>query len=168
MATRIDPEEPQPRLPMRPAKAPTIPRTPRESLHSRPQRGGSGRGLASAHDRQRLRERNLAERKRVERMFESVPSPDERPEMRPASPVPAQSVNPLLARLAPSCPVCGSDRLVLDEVRHGGMLGLAECLRCDFLWTESWTEQRTPPRRGHLRPIGAERSRGEAASDAIA
>ena len=40
----------------------------------------------------------------------------------------------------PACGVCGSRRVLLDEVLERGVLGLAQCARCDYRWT--WRPQR--------------------------
>lgn len=40
----------------------------------------------------------------------------------------------------PACSVCGSRRVLLDEVLETGVLGLAQCARCDHRWT--WRPQR--------------------------
>ena len=42
--------------------------------------------------------------------------------------------SPMLAA-DPACRVCGSRRVLLDEVLEGGVLGLAQCARCDSRWT---------------------------------
>ena len=34
------------------------------------------------------------------------------------------------------CSVCGSHEVDRDEVLDGGVLGLAECMRCQHRWTE--------------------------------
>ena len=115
-------------------------------------RGRKGHGLASARDRSRLREADLAERARVEKMFSTVASPDDRRsddrdsnaehetrgldfESRVhhfSNPDPNQSTS-LWPR---HCPVCGDARIVTDEVLHGGTLSMSECLHCDHRWTE--------------------------------
>ena len=96
--------------------------------------------MASARDRQRLREKQAAERGRVERMLANVPlQGDPEPAVR-------RSVGPRASRafsppglrvVGPAvCPVCGDSRIVSDEVVHLGTLRLSECLRCEHRWTE--------------------------------
>jgi len=126
----------------------------RNSVRGFRARGRKGRGLASARDRSRLREADLAERARVEKMFSTVAIPDDRRsddrdsnaehEMRGLDfesrahhfsnpdPNPNQSTS-LWPR---HCPVCGDARIVTDEVLHGGTLSMSECLHCDHRWTE--------------------------------
>jgi len=95
--------------------------------------------LGSARDRQHLRERNAAERIRVERMLAESPGSVG------ARSTTLRVVPPVAAR---GCPVCASTKVVSDEVahsgRHAGTLRLSECLHCDHRWTERtrgrWTE----------------------------
>lgn len=49
----------------------------------------------------------------------------------------AESLEPLSPPVAAgsACGVCGSRRLLLDEALEGGVLGLAQCARCDYRWT---------------------------------
>jgi len=125
-------------------------------------RARRGEGLASARDRQRLRERNRAERERVEGMIASVPLPVERrargreslgSEYMPDS----VSLGLGTAEVA-TCPVCSDDRIVTDEVMHGGTLRVSECLHCEHRWTQRpkgrWVELGTrmnrSMRRGRL------------------
>ena len=98
-------------------------------------RGRRGESLASPRDRQRLRERNSAERERVEGMLASSPVPVERrAHHREACPV---ETKPRLRALQPArCPVCGDRRVVTDEVNHGGTLRMSECLHCEHRWTQ--------------------------------
>ena len=135
-------------------------------------RGRRGEGLASARDRQRLRERNKAERERVEGMIASVEIPVERRadgresqvlEYMPDSiqlghghghglghrPGPGHG---LRATQPASCPVCGDGGIVTDEVMHGGTLRVSECLHCEHRWTRRpkgrWVELGTTMSRG--------------------
>ncbi|MAG33311.1 MAG: hypothetical protein CL908_20740 [Deltaproteobacteria bacterium] len=114
----------------------------RESARVRALGGkAAGRGLASARDRQSVRERKVAERERVERMLASVPAIDER-RARDRATAPsgvaqtAASRRFLRAVQPPSCPICRGTELVSDEVMQGGTLRLAECLHCAHRWTE--------------------------------
>ena len=101
-------------------------------------RGRRGESLASARDRFRLRERNQAERERVEGMLASVAVPIERRADSRESidieytrlPVGLRAVQPV------GCPVCGDGRTVTDEVMHGGTLRVSECLHCEHRWTQ--------------------------------
>ena len=109
-------------------------------------RGRRGESLGSARDRRRLRERNAAERERVEEIVASAAVPVERrahrresaiPEPRPDSTlVRPQAVVRLHAVQPRHCPVCGDDKIVSDEVMHGGRLGVSECLHCEHRWTQ--------------------------------
>jgi hypothetical protein len=103
-------------------------------------RGRRGEGLASARDRQRLRERNMAERDRVEGMIASLPIPVERRAHRRESPgsdyTPDSVSSGLRIAQAAGCPVCGDGRIVTDEVIHRGTLRVSECLHCEHRWTE--------------------------------
>lgn len=85
-------------------------------------------GLSSARDRARLREREAAERARVERVLARGPRDAERRRTdRDSEP-------------ASACGVCGGSEVVEDEVGEGLRLGqglrLAWCRRCDHRWTE--------------------------------
>lgn len=115
-------------------------------------RGRRGESLGSARDRQRLRERNAAERERVEEIVSSAAVPVERrahrresaileprPDstlVRPRAVVGPQAVVRLHAVQPRHCPVCGDDKIVSDEVMHGGRLGVSECLHCEHRWTQ--------------------------------
>jgi hypothetical protein len=92
-------------------------------------------GLASARDRRRLRERNAAERARVEKMMASAPMPLD-PDSGDAECGRGRGFAGLRSVPAPCCPVCGGNDLHFDEVMHAGALRLARCSRCDFRWTE--------------------------------
>ncbi len=85
-------------------------------------------GLSSARDRARLRERESAERARVERVLARGPREAERRRTDRDS-VPGSA-----------CGVCGGSEVVEDEVGEGARLGqglrLARCRRCDHRWTE--------------------------------
>jgi len=124
-------------------------RAPRTSIGSKTvspgfrARSRKGRSLASARDRMRLRERNVAERARVEKMLATVPIPDDRRETtRDESGCrqenrffePGQDAGYAMG-LEFGCPVCGDSRTVTDEVIHGGTLSVSECLHCDHRWT---------------------------------
>ena len=117
---------------------------PRKSARVRGGAAGYGR-LASSRDRQTARERNAAERARVEEMFASAPLPSDRrrarwtaaaPAFEPGAARPARRLRALPA-MPTSCPVCASTTVTSDEVaRPGGSLRLSECLHCDHRWTE--------------------------------
>ena len=139
-------------------------RVSRKRSQSHSGAAGFGNGLASPHDRARVRDRNAAERSRVEQMFASGAPPTERRralrgisasaafegrtiDSLPGQPQfnsqpPPQPRTALAARSAlravPSngCPVCTSQTIVTDDVMHAGMLRLSECLHCDYRWTE--------------------------------
>jgi hypothetical protein len=129
---------------------PANPTNPKKPTHPRSMRarGRRGESLTSARDRKRLHERNLAERARVEGMLANVAAPIERRNHRRewVKEEPAflarqtwlRQVEPL------GCPVCGDDRIVTDEVMHGGTLRMSECLHCDHRWTDrpkaQWVE----------------------------
>ena len=93
--------------------------------------GRRGESLASPRDRQRLRERNRAERARVEGMLATEPIPVERRGQRRALSAAAQPFHD-----SSTCPVCGDGRVVMDEVIHVGTLKMSECLHCEHRWTE--------------------------------
>ena len=86
-----------------------------------------GGGLSSARDRARLREREAAERERVERVLARGPREVER---RRADRGEREAAS------ACACRVCGGSEVVEDEVGEGGGLRLAWCRRCDYRWTE--------------------------------
>ncbi len=95
---------------------------------------GFGGRLASARDRTYAQERNAAERERVEKMFAGVPvAPDPVVARRSGRVAPGARL-----RVVPDagCPVCASTKVATDEVAHGGLLRLSECLHCDHRWTE--------------------------------
>ena len=107
----------------------------KRKIWDRRARGRRGEQLTSARDRQRLREREAAERDRVERMLASVPvSPDRRLGLR----APGTAFKQAGLRIVEptTCPICGDARVVTDEVMHSGTLRLAECLQCEHRWTE--------------------------------
>ncbi|MBJ19003.1 MAG: hypothetical protein CL933_06200 [Deltaproteobacteria bacterium] len=118
---------------------------------------GLGASLGSARDRKRLRDRNAAERARVEQMLANAPSPlgsaptpgARKGTNRHPAPLrtplaaararvsPSASRAPLLQVVGPrGCPVCASSKVVSDEVFQGGTMRLSECLHCDHRWTE--------------------------------
>jgi hypothetical protein len=94
-------------------------------------------GLASARDRVRLREREAAERVRVERVLARGPRDVER---RRADRDSASGPASISASACGVCGVCGSGDVFEDEVGEGLRLGqglrLAWCRRCDHRWTE--------------------------------
>ncbi len=118
-------------------------------------------GLGSARDRARLREREAAERARVERVLARGPREAERRrEERIDSPQGAQAIAAAPARTegappiptridaatmrATACGLCGGRDVVEDEVgggRGGGPILLGRCRRCDHRWTDLWTER---------------------------
>ena len=98
-------------------------------------RGRRGEALASARDRQRLREREIAERGRVEGMFASAPLfVDRRTNLRVSDG--GYSAPRLRMLESAACPICGDGRIVSDEVNHAGRLRVSECLHCDHRWTQ--------------------------------
>jgi hypothetical protein len=132
---------------------------------SRRARSRNGYALASARDRMRLRERNVAERGRLEKLLATAPLVDDRrARIRNQNRNRAENRIVDLAGhhlgrasgraigLSRRCPVCGDSRVVTDEVIHGGTLSMSECLHCDHRWTmrskTRWTE------------LGARMSRG--------
>ena len=94
-------------------------------------------GLSSARDRARLREREVAERGRVERVLARGPRDVER---RRADRDPASHAASISTSSTSVCGVCGSGEVFEDEVGEGFRLGpglrLAWCRRCDHRWTE--------------------------------
>jgi len=109
-----------------------------------------GRGLASLRDRRRLRERDAAERARVERALATAPLPSE-PNPGPIrARLPKRSTSRVvqLARTRPArrgsvptpllrCSICAGSDVLLDEVVHDGqLLRLGQCGRCSHRWTE--------------------------------
>lgn len=107
--------------------------TLRSPERGRPLSRSRGR-LASARDRQRLREREFAERARVEEMLASAPPLSPLLSERPLPKGPARLR--ALPVHASTCPVCTSTKVVRDEVMSGGLLRLSECLHCDHRWTD--------------------------------
>lgn len=106
------------------------------------------RALASARDRARLRERQAAERARVEEALARGPrgpvgAPEprerhardaealERPRVRPS-----RFVSRAPASAVCVCRLCGGSEVALDAVFERGTWQLARCRRCDFMWTE--------------------------------
>lgn len=116
----------------------------------------SGRGqLASPHDRKQMRDRNAAERARVEEMLANAPLPTDRRRARWTPPItqsapfsyeqpaerPAARLRALPAQ-PKGCPVCASAKVTTDEVGRGSSaLRLSECLHCDHRWTERPTRR---------------------------
>lgn len=119
---------------------------------------GRSRGrLASRRDRANLAERNARERERVEHALASVPVPLDveglligpNPSFgtgagrdRISSPRSDSAIGTSAPELMPyeleslACPICSGTRIVCDEVFQLGALRLAECLRCEHLWTD--------------------------------
>ena len=136
---------------------------------------GFGGRLSSARDRQKVRERNAAERTRVEEMLASAPI-DAKPRM-PFSPSAPSSVEQsrspssafhlrALSSSPEGCPVCESGKVVRDEVFEAGTtLRLSECLNCEHRWTARprarWSElgQRMTSR-GGARVVAKSAERG--------
>jgi hypothetical protein len=100
-------------------------------------------GLSSARDRARLREREAAERARVEQVLARGPIGRELEDEGAV-----RSRRQAVAPCAPACicQVCGGSDIAVDVVRDRGTWRLARCARCDFIWTErarsSWGEPR--------------------------
>jgi hypothetical protein len=155
-------------------------RRPRKRSRSRWGAAGYGDGLASPRDRARVRERNAAERTRVEQMLANVPSPvDLRTTRRGLDPVSANlrwtpgdedsTAAPRAGlRAVPSqgCPVCASSTVVTDQVMNGGAMRLSECLHCEYRWTErpgrNWSQLgETMTRRARPQIVGADRMGGD-------
>ncbi len=111
-----------------------------------PVRRQVGARLASARDRQRLRERHAEECERVENMLASAPDPLEPPSGWVMSPDASGSrtLPTRQALAAAGCPVCGTTQIVCDEVIQLGTLRLSQCSRCDHRWThrsgDRWAE----------------------------
>ncbi len=111
-----------------------------------PNRRQAAARLASARDRQRLRERSAQERERVEKMLASTPDSVEPPTgWATLTDVPGSRTPPTPHTLVPvGCPVCGATQILFDEVMQLGTLRLSECSRCDHRWThrsrERWAE----------------------------
>ncbi len=126
----------------RPHRAPANSARPASSAGTGARRGRWGESLASSRDRKRLFERNTAERERVEGVVAGVAVPVERRAHRreSAGPEAAQTRLQLNDRLHElefaGCRVCGDDRVVADEVMHGGTLRVLECLHCEHRWTQ--------------------------------
>lgn len=98
-----------------------------------------GVGLSSARDRARLREREAAERERVERVLARGPREIERRRADRAEREAASTC---------ACRVCGGTEVFEDEVAEsrsgGGGLRLAWCRRCDYRWTERVADRFVP------------------------
>jgi DNA-directed RNA polymerase subunit M/transcription elongation factor TFIIS len=103
-------------------------------------------GLSSARDRARLREREQAERARVEKVLARGPRDLERRrrerEDAAAGPDAISVTRPATSgsRAAVCCRVCGGHEVVQDEVNDRGVFRLAHCLRCEHRWTERGRE----------------------------
>ena len=120
---------------------------------------GFGGPLSSPRDRQRLRERNAAERARVEEALAASPSPFDGRRLPRTGSGAAVHVFPGAA----GCPVCSSAQLASDEVfEAGGPLRLVECLHCDHRWTEragsATTRRETSPGGGRRFDLAGEGS----------
>ncbi len=99
-------------------------------------RGRRGESLASPRDRDRLRERNAAERARVEGILANSPvALERRARPRNESPAPVEPLRLRAVSTPTACPVCGDGRVVTDEVMHSGTLRMSECLHCEHRWT---------------------------------
>jgi hypothetical protein len=92
-------------------------------------------GLSSARDRARLREREAAERARVESVLARGPR-----EAEPRRGARAQAH----AHASRACAVCGGDQILEDEVFEGGGFRLGWCRRCDHRWTERLSPRFVP------------------------
>jgi hypothetical protein len=116
-------------------------------------RSRKGYALASARDRMRLRDRNGAERERLEKMLAATPLVDDR-RTRTRNQDRNRTGNRIVELgghlsgcaigRSRRCPVCGDSRVVTDEVIHAGTLSMSECLHCEHRWTmrpeTRWTE----------------------------
>jgi hypothetical protein len=106
-----------------------------------------------------LRERNAAERARVEEALAASPSPFDGRRLPRTGSGAAVHVFPGAA----GCPVCSSAQLASDEVfEAGGPLRLVECLHCDHRWTEragsATTRRETSPGGGRRFDLAGEGS----------
>ncbi len=111
-------------------------------------------GLSSARDRARLREREQAERARVEKVLARGPRDLERRRrdredavaVAAARPDAIAAARPAArgSRAAVCCRVCGGHEVVQDEVSDRGVFCLAQCLRCEHRWTERGAERFEP------------------------
>ncbi|MEZ4332390.1 MAG: hypothetical protein R3F35_11585 [Myxococcota bacterium] len=91
-------------------------------------------GLASPRDRARLRERQAAERARVERVLARGPRPDA---ARPRAALRGAMVRAEAHSDPATCRVCRGHDVCVDHVSdRGGAWRLAQCRRCDHRWTE--------------------------------
>ncbi len=137
------------REPRAPARA-RASRSRRASGRARRDGGPAGFGgrLSSARDRQKVRERNAAERTRVEEMLGSALIDAERrmptPPFSPSAPSSLEQSRSsasafhvrALASTPAGCPVCESGKVVRDDVFEAGTtLRLSECLNCEHRWT---------------------------------
>ena len=105
---------------------------------------GFGGRLASARDRQHVRERNAAERARVEAMLAAAPIDAELRTPTSVSTSPEVALQPspsaphlrALSGSPAGCPVCASGKVVRDDVFEAGTrMRLSECLHCEHRWT---------------------------------
>lgn len=128
-------------------------------------------GLSSARDRARLREREAAERARVERVLARGPREverrrGERSGDRPSAPSgPGQGSERKTTRGAAAslaCAVCGGREILEDEVFESGVFRLGWCRRCDHRWTERLSPRFVPRVR---RPADRAPADGRAAMD---
>lgn len=120
-------------------------------------------GLSSARDRARLREREQAERARVERVLARGPRDLERRRRDREVAVAVAAARPAAPgfRAALCCRVCGGHEVVQDEVSDRGVFRLAQCLRCEHRWTERGAERFEPVFRRTLQgKQGARRANG--------
>jgi hypothetical protein len=105
-----------------------------------------GRGLASARDRARLRERERAERARVERVLARGPREVEARPLVKRGPRDAGCV----------CRACGASEVCEDEVFERGPWRVGRCLRCDHRWMERVAPGFRPAVRRPVRAAGVE------------
>lgn len=144
--------------------------------------GVRSRGLGSARDRERLRERVLAERARVEQVLARGPRevPRRRASREAPRPLegPVGSANasmqnavrfPAGAGAKRGCGLCGGSDIFEDKVEDevgGGredVLLLGRCRRCDHRWTHRMAARFVPrvrrpePRSGEIRPAPVRR-----------
>jgi len=99
--------------------------------------GVGPRTLASARDRARLRERESAERARVEQVLARGPLGPQVRDEEPSRARPASRARVAPRAAAPCvCRLCGGGDVALDFVFDRGTWQLARCGRCDFIWTE--------------------------------
>jgi hypothetical protein len=123
-----------------------------------------GQGLASGRDRARLRERELAERARVERVLARGPREGERRKTDRDEPARATDLrsdadlaSSVATRVGCSCRVCGGREIVEDEVFDRGAWRVARCLRCEHRSMERIAVRFKPAVRRPVVQAGLER-----------